>query len=354
MTIWDSYPANYRHAEVEHMLAAVRAGECVAVTGLSGSGKSNLLDFLAHRVSQEALCWALVDCNRMEDASIAAFYRLILGVIGEPGTSGSSLADVSAAVARRLAQEKASFCILFDRFDALPAGITATIAGNLRALRDEHKYRLAYVIAARRPPAPQTELGELFFAHTLWLGSLSEEDARWSAHQFILRHGLDWDEGTIQQLIHLSGGYPAWLRAACEAHAGGAALDAASLRQHPAVQRRLAEFWADEPTPEMIAASKLQNNPLLSTVPQTEMDTSSLTAKEVLLLQYLQAHPAKVCEKDDLIRAVWPEDRVFLKGIRDDSLAQLVRRLREKIEADPSAPRLVQTVPGRGYRYIPR
>ncbi len=353
MTIWDSYPASYRHAEVKYILSTVRAGDCVAVAGLSGSGKSNLLGFIAYRVSQEALTWALVDCNRMEEPSIAAFYRLILGVMGGPGVPGSSLADVSAALARRLEHEEARVCVLFDRFDALPAAITATIASNLRALRDEHKYRLTYVIAARRPPDPQSELGELSFAHALWLGPLSKEDARWSAQQFIHRHRLEWGEGTIQQLIDLSGGYPAWLRAACEAHADGAALDAASLRQHPAVQRRLDEFWADGPAKDMLAASRLENIPLLCAVPRREMDTSSLTAKETLLLQYLQAHPGVVCQKDELIRAVWPEDRVFIQGIRDDSLAQLVRRLREKIETDPSAPRLVQTVPGRGYRYIP-
>jgi DNA-binding winged helix-turn-helix (wHTH) protein len=54
-----------------------------------------------------------------------------------------------------------------------------------------------------------------------------------------------------------------------------------------------------------------------------------------------------------LIHAVWPEDRIFERGIRDDSLAQIIRRLREKIEPDPSSPSHVHTVPGRGYRYMP-
>ncbi len=353
MSIWDSYPASYRHAEVELILSAVRTGECFAVAGLSGSGKSNLLGFLAHRVSEAGLEWVLVDCNRMEDVSSGAFYRLILGALSGQDASGGGLAEITTVLKQRFAREDAKVCILFDRFDALPSAVMATVAGNLRALRDEHKYRLAYVIAARRPPEPQSELGELFFAHTLWLGPLEDSDACWSILQFTRRHGLEWEDETIQQLVALSGGYAAWMRAACEAHFGGAALDTASLRQHPAVQRRLAEFWADGPTPEMIAASHLQNNPLLDAAPRHAMDTSALTAKEALLLQYLVAHPAVVCEKDDLIRAVWLEDRVFIRGIRDDSLAQLVRRLREKIEADPSAPRLIQTVPGRGYRYIP-
>ena len=82
----------------------------------------------------------------------------------------------------------------------------------------------------------------------------------------------------------------------------------------------------------------------------TQEDTE-LTAKEHLLLAYFLAHPEIVCEKDELIQAVWPEDRIFEEGVRDDSLAQLIRRLRMKIEADPSQPRYIHTVAGRGYRY---
>ena len=78
------------------------------------------------------------------------------------------------------------------------------------------------------------------------------------------------------------------------------------------------------------------------------LDTSQLTAKEHLLWKYLQAHPGEMCDKDDLIRAVWPEDRVFERGVRDDSLAQLVRRLREKVEADASHPEKYSDRGGKG------
>jgi DNA-binding winged helix-turn-helix (wHTH) protein len=84
------------------------------------------------------------------------------------------------------------------------------------------------------------------------------------------------------------------------------------------------------------------------------IETGGLTAKENLLLAYLSARPGEVCEKDEVIRGVWPEDQVFERGVRDDSLAQLVRRLREKVEPDPARPRHIHTVPGRGYRFTPR
>jgi len=98
--------------------------------------------------------------------------------------------------------------------------------------------------------------------------------------------------------------------------------------------------------------SGLEGLPLLALAPEIQgFDTSQLTEKEFLLLQYLEAHPGDVCSKDDLVQAVWPEDQIYERGIRDDSLAQLVRRLRVKIEPEPSNPRYIQTVPGRGYRF---
>jgi DNA-binding winged helix-turn-helix (wHTH) protein len=78
---------------------------------------------------------------------------------------------------------------------------------------------------------------------------------------------------------------------------------------------------------------------------------ADLTAKEQLLLDYFRGHPNEVCEKDELITAVWPEDEIFEQGVRDSSLAQLIRRLRVKIEVNAADPQFIQTVAGRGYIY---
>lgn len=77
-----------------------------------------------------------------------------------------------------------------------------------------------------------------------------------------------------------------------------------------------------------------------------------LTPQEDKLLAYLLEHPGEVCDKDALAEAVWP-DQVRVNGIRDDRLAQLVRRLRDKVESDPHTPRYIVPVWGRGYRLIP-
>jgi hypothetical protein len=354
MSAWDDYPEDYRTSQVQSILSAVQAGESAALIGLSGSGKSNLLGYLAHRWGKAAARprLVLVDCNRLVDVSAAGFFRLLRAALGDQSTVADELGALEATLDRQLAGSS-PLGLLLDRFDALTEHPDQSIYSNLRALRDTHKYELAYVIATRHPLDPHNELAELFFAHTLWLGPLSESDAIWNVQRYARRSGLAWDMAVARQIGRLSGGYPALLRAVCEAHAAGCLLSLVDLSQHPSVQRRVFELLADQPDIATLRLCGLSDNPLLaaSRFP-AQIDTAGLTAKEHALWEYLQAHPGQVCEKDDLIRAVWPEDRIFERGIRDDSLAQLVRRLREKVEPDPSNPRHIQTVAGRGYRFF--
>jgi len=355
MNIWDRYPEDYRSLEVGLIQTAVRSGGCAAVIGLSGAGKSNLLGFLAQRSSGPDLPgFALVDCNRLASPTVDGFFNLVSGVM-EGASNPSSL---EAMIAARLESSPNGLCLLVDRFDALAEVGLSSISSQLRALRDAFKYSLTYVIAARRPLDPASELAELFFAHTIWLGPLAESDARWSAADFARRRGLDWPEDSLNGLVEISGGYPGLLRACCEAYAAGASLELPALKASPSVRRRVDEFWRDEPSDEMLTNSGLSENPLLSAarpssgIPSgAEFDSSGLTAAEYRLWSHLQAHTGEVCNKDDLIQAVWPEE-VHAEGLRDDSLAQLVRRLRRKIEPNPGQPARILTVPGRGYRFV--
>ena len=337
---WNQYPPDYRAAVTAVILKAARAGECVALAGLSGSGKSNLLGFLANRVEPPP-AFLVLDCNRLAEPTAAAFWQLAARRMGAGSSLGDPLGEIEAALERAL-RVTPSLCWLIDRYDALPQEVQAALSGNLRALRDAFKYSLSFLVAGRKPPDPHGELAELFYAHTLWLGPLAEADARWSAETYAERSGKQWDDQTLAQLLQISGCYPAFLRACCEAAAAGCTLKLDVLRLHPAVVRRLEEFWADRPSQEELAQSGLTGNPLLS---EKQSQDEQLTASEHRLLQALQAQPGRLIEKDDLIRQVWPGDRVS-GGLRDDALAQLVRRLRKKVGEDR-----IETLPGRGYRW---
>lgn len=75
----------------------------------------------------------------------------------------------------------------------------------------------------------------------------------------------------------------------------------------------------------------------------------SLTAREFDLLLFLARHPGRVFSRDQLIDLVWR-----LPFCSDTSTVTVhVRRLRAKIEPNPSEPRLIQTVWGVGYRFQP-
>lgn len=70
----------------------------------------------------------------------------------------------------------------------------------------------------------------------------------------------------------------------------------------------------------------------------------ALTSREFDLLAYLIRHPGQAFDRETLLREVWGWD------IGDATTITVhVRRLREKIEPEPSAPRVLRTVWGVGY-----
>lgn len=72
-----------------------------------------------------------------------------------------------------------------------------------------------------------------------------------------------------------------------------------------------------------------------------------LTPKEFRIVELLASHPGNVYTRDDIITCVWGDE--YQKG-NAISIPTYVRRIREKIELDPSEPVLLQTVFGFGYR----
>ena len=74
-----------------------------------------------------------------------------------------------------------------------------------------------------------------------------------------------------------------------------------------------------------------------------------LTVREYDLLLFFARHPGQVFSRDQLMDTVWG----FSFYTDTSTVTVHVRRLRTKIEQDPSAPRWLQTVWGVGYRFQP-
>jgi len=75
----------------------------------------------------------------------------------------------------------------------------------------------------------------------------------------------------------------------------------------------------------------------------------ALAPREFDLLHHFAINPRRVFSREDLLDSLW--DRSFDGG--SATVTVHIRRLREKIEADPSEPKRIVTVRGAGYRFEP-
>ena len=73
-----------------------------------------------------------------------------------------------------------------------------------------------------------------------------------------------------------------------------------------------------------------------------------LTATELRLLACFLRNRGQVLTREQLLAALWDEDAKF---VVDNTLSVYIRRLREKVERDPSAPQHLRTVRGLGYEW---
>jgi phosphate regulon transcriptional regulator PhoB len=76
----------------------------------------------------------------------------------------------------------------------------------------------------------------------------------------------------------------------------------------------------------------------------------SLSTLEFRLLYYLASHPNRVFGRNRLLDAIWGTDRF----VTPRSVDVYIRRLREKVEADPQDPSHLKTVRGAGYLFETR
>jgi DNA-binding response OmpR family regulator len=99
-------------------------------------------------------------------------------------------------------------------------------------------------------------------------------------------------------------------------------------------------------TPEVLRLGEIEIDASSMTV-QVQGRAVLTTVREFRLLEYLASHSGRVLTRDQLLDAVWKETPF----VTPRSIDVYVRRLREKIEADPRHPRYLKTLRGIGYRF---
>ncbi len=115
-----------------------------------------------------------------------------------------------------------------------------------------------------------------------------------------------------------------------------------------AVMRRLGREQADAESERALSFDGLSIDPLSRavTVDGSEVE---LTAKEFDMLHLLARHPRQVFTREQLLDRVWGGAQYIDPG----TVTVHVRRLREKLELDPSHPTRLLTVWGVGYKFEP-
>ena len=115
-----------------------------------------------------------------------------------------------------------------------------------------------------------------------------------------------------------------------------------------AVLRRTSAPTANEPSEEPLEFGDLAIDPVARRVTVAGSERS-LTAKEFDLLVTLARRPRAVFNRDKLLEIVWGS----ADYIDPSTVTVHVRRVRAKIEDDPSRPRHITTAWGVGYRFEP-
>ncbi len=308
--------------------------------------------------------------------------------------------------------------LVLDRFDKFCQALTPKFLDTLRGLRDSFKDTLCYIVGTRQEmaflldPADLGEMYEILDTHVCWVGAMDEVDARRLIAEETRAVPHPISEAEIVHLLALTGAYPALLKAACHwrqsAPAGLAPAEwAAMLLAERGIQARLQELWAGLTQEEQHALAHIHTWPqggahldhALNRLADKQLcrqtdsgwqivgelfaayvaqvggrgggkiwlDEKSgelyqgqsllggLSPLERAVLQFLTRFPRARHAKTDLIVNTWP-DELRRQGVADESLYQVVRELRKKIEPDPARPCYIVTWRGQpegGYQFFP-
>ena len=304
---------------------------------------------------------------------------------------------------------------LFDEFDGPFREIEPRVFLNLRALVDRYPHQLIYVVATNRRLNRMrggSEIGEFceLFAHqTLHLGPLNHNDVQHAVSSFMSEEGLPVTPHDIDFVWQTSGGHPGLLQAVCHVLASiggiedehGDRLARDKLDSDINVRAECIKLWNGLGTEEQrtlidFGAGKGIERAELDALVQmgllraggeyavfgsvfagfvrrqrlaqspyplgVRVDAESgevwvdgevaptLTELEYRALLLFYGRMDQICDKYEIVEAVWGED--YIDEVDDARIEKLISRLRKKIESDPSEPKYLQTVRGRGYRLV--
>lgn len=303
-------------------------------------------------------------------------------------------------------EKKIAVVFLFDRFEEYVPTVSAEFFTNLRILRNRGKYLFSIVFSVNRPledvldPDLMADYYEFVAGKIIPMPLYDKPSSDfWISYLEKLTH-RKVEGSLIKQIIMLTGGHGKLTKLSIEsvlAQDNEIKEVEQFLLSQKIVKKALGEIWQslspaeqadliegkfEEPeVAEYLEEVGLIKNaqiqiPLFATFISLEYaDTAKtlqkisynehtntiskgstllsdqLTSSEFRLLRYLLQNEERVIERDELIEIVWGDNK-STAGITDQAVDQLIFRLRRKIEEDANHPVHLQTVKGRGFKFV--
>jgi DNA-binding winged helix-turn-helix (wHTH) protein len=263
------FPVDYRQEKVEQIMGAVYKLRSIAITGLAGMGKSNVVRFIVShpqvrarylRERADDYAFVHVDCAGLAGSDeadvlgeIAAQLRYD-GITADTARSSQVPHNIRHMLREQILSVEAglNLVLALDYFDEAAAKLDRPFFNYLFHLRNTRpRGNLAYIFATRRPMGHLHELQELL-DDACFIGPLNHKDALGSIRRDEARLGCAFDAAQRDALISCTGGHPGFLKNASELLCSGKVDSslpegeiARQLLQSAKVRNLCQELWDD-------------------------------------------------------------------------------------------------------------
>lgn len=297
----------------------------------------------------------------------------------------------------KITDEKVLPTVFFIRFDRLKEIVTSELFGNLQGLKDAANQKVSYVFTSFRgltdlAPAVFTKSSISLFARNMYIKPAEKKDIKIIFDTYKTRYKLSLSDSLEGFLFEIVDGYVQYLQLALiSLHESNVSLKNKEeifnfLSKDERIILQSEELWESLNSIEQSVLLKIQKNqkvtpeerksttylwdsgfivsspadevvfsPLFSHYLKQRQITKEiavnvdLSKKEHLLFTYLKSKTNVICEREEIIQAVWAE--VEELGVSDWAIDRLVARLRVKLKSQNSKFE-IQTVKTRGYKMI--
>lgn len=293
----------------------------------------------------------------------------------------------------RITKENVLPTIFFIRFDRLKEAITPELFGNLQGVRDAANRKVSYVFTSFRgltdlAPEVFTKSSISLFAQNMYIRPAEKKDTKIIFNTYKERYNLSFSESLESSLFEIVDGYVQYLQLALISfHESEKKFKNKQeifdfLSQDERIMLQSEELWESLTSLEQNLLLKIEKSqaispeerksasylwdsgfvvenkvfsPLFSHYLQQRQITKGinpsveLSKKEHLLFTFLKSKPGVICEREEIIQAVWAEVEEF--GVSDWAIDRLVARLRVKLKSQ-KAKYEIQTIKTRGYKLI--